>query len=58
MGFGRSKAKIFIKGKQSTSFKDVGGMDEAKAELEEIVDFLKHPKKYQKVGARTPKECC
>lgn len=54
-GIGKSKAKIFIKGKQNTSFKDVGGMDEAKKELEEIVDFLKHPKKYKKVGARTPK---
>lgn len=55
LGIGKSKAKVFIKGKQDISFKDVGGMDEAKRELEEIVDFLKNPKKYQKVGARTPK---
>lgn len=55
MGFGKSKAKLFIKGKQDVKFADVGGMDEAKKELEEIVDFLKNPKKYQKVGARTPK---
>lgn len=55
MGIGRSKAKLFVKGKQNMSFKDVGGMDEAKKELEEIVDFLKNPKKYNKVGARTPK---
>ncbi len=55
MGIGRSKAKVFIKGKQDIKFADVGGMDEAKRELEEIVDFLKSPKKYTKVGARTPK---
>lgn len=55
MGMGRSKAKLFIKGKQDVKFADVGGMDEAKQELEEIVDFMKNPKKYRKVGARTPK---
>lgn len=53
--FGRSRAKIFSKGKQSVTFNDVGGVDEAKKELEEIVDFLKHPRKYRALGARTPK---
>jgi cell division protease FtsH len=57
MGIGKSKAKIFVKGKQNTKFADVGGMDEAKKELEEVVDFLRNPKKYKKVGARTPKGC-
>ena len=55
LGFGQSKAKIFIKGKQDVKFSDVGGMTEAKQELKEVVDFLKEPKKYLKVGARTPK---
>ena len=53
--FGRSKAKIFAKGKQAVTFKDVAGVDEAKKELEEVVDFLKNPAKYRKIGARTPK---
>ncbi len=55
MGFGKSKAKLFAKGKQDVKFTDVGGLKEAKRELEEIVDFLKNPKKYHQVGARTPK---
>jgi len=53
--FGRSKAKIFAKGKQDVTFADVAGVDEAKKELEELVDFLKNPAKYRKIGARTPK---
>ena len=54
-GFGKSKAKLFVKGKQSINFKKVAGVEEAKKELEEVVDFLKRPKKYKALGARTPK---
>lgn len=54
-GMGKSKAKLFAKGKQSVKFADVAGVDEAKRELEEVVDFLKNPDKYTKVGAKTPK---
>jgi len=53
--FGRSKAQLFAKGKQAITFEDVAGVDEAKKELQEVVDFLKHPGKYRKLGARTPK---
>ncbi len=54
-GIGKSKAKLFAKGKQSVKFSDVAGVDEAKKELEEVVDFLKNSKKYVDLGARTPK---
>lgn len=54
-GMGKSKAKLFAKGKQDVRFADVAGVDEAKLELEEVVDFLKNPDKYAKVGARTPR---
>ncbi|KKS77863.1 MAG: ATP-dependent zinc metalloprotease FtsH [Candidatus Woesebacteria bacterium GW2011_GWB1_43_14] len=53
--FGRSRAKLFAKGKQNITFADVAGVDEAKKELEEVVDFLKSPAKYKRIGARTPK---
>src|SRR3989344_4642576 len=53
--FGKSRARLFAKGKQNITFADVGGVREAKQELEEVVDFLKHPRKYRKLGARTPK---
>jgi cell division protease FtsH len=53
--FGQSKARLFDKGKQSVTFMDVAGVDEAKKELVEVVDFLKNPGKYKAVGARTPK---
>lgn len=53
--FGKSRTKLFAKGKQDTTFKDVAGVDESKKELVEIVDFLKHPAKYKAMGARTPK---
>jgi len=53
--FGKSKAKLFFKGQQSITFNDVAGNKEAKLNLQEIVDFLKYPDKYRKLGARIPK---
>lgn len=53
--FGQSKAKLFSKDQPQITFNDVAGVDEAKQELTEIVDFLKHPEKYKAMGARTPK---
>jgi cell division protease FtsH len=53
--FGRSRAKLFAKGRQNITFNDVAGVEDAKKELEEVVDFLKNPAKYRRMGARTPK---
>src|SRR3989338_11674415 len=53
--FGQSKAKLYSKDTPKVSFRDVAGVDEAKQELTEVVDFLKNPGKYKAMGARTPK---
>lgn len=53
--FGQAKVKRFTKDMTKFTFNDVAGVEEAKKELEEVVDFLKNPEKYKKLGARTPK---
>ncbi len=55
MGFGKSKAKMMTENKNRVTFDDVAGVDEAKEELTEIVDFLKDPQKFQRLGGKIPK---
>jgi cell division protease FtsH len=57
MGFGKSKAKLLTEKSGRVTFEDVAGIDEAKQELEEIVDFLKDPQKFQRLGGKIPKGC-
>jgi len=55
MGFGKSKARLLTENKNRITFEDVAGVDEAKEELQEIVDFLKDPAKFQRLGGKIPK---
>lgn len=55
MSVGKSKAKIYVETDTKVTFQDVAGVDEAESELKEIVDFLKDPKKYERLGGRMPK---
>jgi len=55
MGFGKSKAKLLSEAHGKVSFDDVAGVDEAKEDLEEIVEFLREPQKYQRLGGRIPR---
>lgn len=57
MGFGKSKARLLSDKGPKITFKDVAGIDEAKEELTEIVDFLRDPSKFQKLGGKIPKGC-
>ncbi len=53
--FGKSRAKLLTQDKQQTTFADVAGADEAKEELQEVIDFLRDPQKFQRLGGRIPK---
>ena len=55
LGFGKSRARLLTAQQKKATFKDVAGIDEAKDELQEIIDFLKEPQKFQKLGGRIPK---
>jgi cell division protease FtsH len=55
MSFGKSKARLYGNEKDKVSFKDIAGYDESKQDLQEVVEFLKFPKKFESVGARIPK---
>ena len=57
MGFGKSKARLLTENSNRVTFEDVAGIDEAKQELEEIVEFLKDPHKFQRLGGKIPKGC-
>jgi cell division protease FtsH len=55
LGFGRSRAKVILENKPSVTFDDVAGVEEAKQELQEVIEFLKEPRKFTRLGGRIPK---
>ncbi|MCK4940935.1 ATP-dependent metallopeptidase FtsH/Yme1/Tma family protein, partial [candidate division WOR-3 bacterium] len=55
LGFGRSRAKVLLENRLNVTFKDVAGVDEAKEELTEVIEFLKAPRKFTRLGGRIPK---
>jgi cell division protease FtsH len=55
LSFGKSRARLFEEGKQKVTFEDVAGAEEAKEELQEIIEFLKDPRKFQRLGGKIPK---
>ena len=55
MGFGKSKAKLLTEARGKVTFNDVAGIDEAKEEVEEIIEFLKDPRKFRRLGGKIPK---
>ncbi len=55
LSFGKSRAKLFLASQKKVTFKDVAGVEEAEGELQEIIEFLKDPQKFQKLGGRIPK---
>lgn len=57
LGFGKSRAKLLTEHHEKKTFTDVAGIDEAKDELQELVDFLKNPQKFQKLGGKIPRGC-
>ena len=54
LSFGKSKAKLSSSAQKKVTFRDVAGAEEAKSELQEIIEFLKEPQKFQKLGGRIP----